>query len=125
MRFLGWFGGSVFRKAFARQNPQLDGEQIDRFVRDFALNSVAKATTLRQFRRITRTEFFDGYDVMLKSIAGQVPTLTLWGDGDPYVRDTRLAEQLFAKRTILLADVGHWVPIVAADRLASEIHSLR
>jgi haloalkane dehalogenase len=125
MALLGRFGGRIFRGQFSKQNPQLNGQQIDRFVEDFALNPIAKQTTLRQFREITRLEFFDGYDEMLKAISRDVPTLTLWGDRDPYVRDRRLAEQLFAKSTTILPDVGHWVPIVAAGRLAEGIRSLR
>jgi pimeloyl-ACP methyl ester carboxylesterase len=122
---LGWFDGALFRLAFRRQNPQLDRAQIDRFVRDFGMNPVAKETTLRQFRKITKVEYFDGFDAMLKTIAGAVPTATLWGDGDPYVRDTRMSEQLFARKTTVLPDTGHWVPIVAAGRLAAEIRAAR
>ena len=53
MGLLGMFGGAIFRKAFARQNPQLHAAQVERFVTDFALNANAKDTTLRQFRMIT------------------------------------------------------------------------
>jgi pimeloyl-ACP methyl ester carboxylesterase len=92
-------------------------------VQDFALNGVAKRTTLCEFRSITRPDFFDGYDQMLKTISAAVPTLTLWGEGDPYVQD-RFAPQLFARETIMLPNVGHWVPIVAAQPLARHIRAL-
>jgi pimeloyl-ACP methyl ester carboxylesterase len=122
-RALAWAGGAIFRRVFSRQNPQLSPAEIDRFVADFALNATARETTVREFREITRIEFFDGYDVMLKRISESVPTLTLWGEGDPYV-EGRYAEQLFARKTVMLPGVGHWVPIVAADRLAEEIRSI-
>jgi pimeloyl-ACP methyl ester carboxylesterase len=115
--------GALFRRVFSKQNPQLSAGEIERFVADFALNATAKETSLRQFREITRLEFFDGYDAMLKRIAESVPTLTLWGEGDPYV-ESRYAEQLFARKTVILPGVGHWVPIVAADRLADEVRSI-
>jgi pimeloyl-ACP methyl ester carboxylesterase len=123
MAALGWLHGQLFRRVFARQHPRLSPAEIERFVRDFALNPVAKATTLCEFRRITQPDFFDGYDQMLQAIATAVPTLTLWGKGDPYVPD-RFAPQLFAHETLMLPDVGHWVPIITADALAHHVRAL-
>jgi pimeloyl-ACP methyl ester carboxylesterase len=123
VNLIGWFGGALFRRAFSRQNPELSAAEIDRFVRDFGCNDVAKQTTLRQFQEVTRIEFFDGYDAMLEAIRAAVPTLTLWGEGDPYV-PTRFAEQLLAQKTTLLPGVGHWVPIVASERLAGELRTI-
>jgi hypothetical protein len=34
------------------------------------------------------------------------------------------APQLFAHETLMLPDVGHWVPILAADTLARHIRAL-
>jgi haloalkane dehalogenase len=124
MELIGLANGRIFRTAFARQNPQLDAAEIERFTRDFGTNRVAKATTRRQFQEITRYEFFDGYDEMLKTISRDVPTATLWGDNDPYVGDTALSERLLARKRSVLPGIGHWVPIVAADRLAVEIRGL-
>jgi pimeloyl-ACP methyl ester carboxylesterase len=124
MKLLGQWKGWIFRSQFSKQNPQLDRTQIDRFTRDFALNDVAKETTLRQFRTITRLEFFDRYDEMVKGLTRDVPTLTLWGDGDAYLQ-THFSEQLYARKTTVVPGVGHWVPIVAAERLAAEIRALR
>jgi pimeloyl-ACP methyl ester carboxylesterase len=123
MAVLGRFGGWLFRGVFSKQHPRLSPSELDRFVRAFALNPVAKATSLCEFRRITRPEFFDGYDQMLKTIAEAVPTLTIWGEGDPYVPD-RFAQALFAHETTVLPAVGHWVPILAADVLAEHIRSM-
>jgi pimeloyl-ACP methyl ester carboxylesterase len=122
MSALGWFGGSLFRRVFSGQNPQLSKPQLERFVKEFALNRTAKATTLVEFRKLIRPDFFDGYDQMLKTIAASVPTAVVWGAGDPYISDT-LAKDLFARETTLLQGVGHWVPIVAADFLAQQILS--
>ena len=122
MNAIGWFQGWVFKKIFARQNPQLSSKQIDRFVKDFALNPIAKDTTLCEFRQITKPDFFNGYDQMLKAISESVPTLTMWGKDDPYIPD-RYANELQAHKTIVMPAIGHWVPLVAADSMASEIRS--
>jgi pimeloyl-ACP methyl ester carboxylesterase len=123
MAALGWRDGWLFRRVYARQHPRLSPAEIERFVRDFALNPVAKATTLCEFRRITQADYFDGYDQMLQTIASAAPTLTVWGQGDPYVPD-RFAPQLLARETIMLPDIGHWVPILAAETLAHHIRAL-
>jgi pimeloyl-ACP methyl ester carboxylesterase len=123
MTAIGLFGGRLFRKIYTGQHPRLSAAEIERFTVDFALNDVAKATTLRQFRQLTRADFFDGYDEMLRAIAQAVPTATVWGDGDPYV-ETRFAEQLFARKTTILPGVGHWVPILAAAAIADQLRAL-
>jgi pimeloyl-ACP methyl ester carboxylesterase len=124
MRFIGSFNGAIFRSQFAKQNPQLDSAQIDRFTQEFALNAIALDTTLIHFREITRLEFFDGCDDMLKAISRAVPTEAIWGAGDPYLSDPSLSQQMFARKTsVLPASVGHWVPIIAPDRIAHTIHS--
>jgi pimeloyl-ACP methyl ester carboxylesterase len=125
MKLIGAFGGFVFRREFGKQNPQLDAVQLERFVADFALNETALDTTLIHFRQITRRDFFDGCDDMLKAISQAVPTVALWGEGDPYLSDTSLANQMFARQTTLLPKIGHWVPILAADRVAEAIRSFR
>jgi len=123
MAALGWFKGALFRRAFSRQNPQLSRAEIDRFTTEFALNPIAKQTTLVAFRQITRLEFFDGYDQMLKTISESVPTAAVWGEGDPYIPNHRPAE-LLARKTVVLPNVGHWVPIVAADTPAQQVLSV-
>ena len=120
---LGAFDGALFRRAFGRQNPQLDAQGVDRFVTHFALNPQAKAATLVEFRQLTRRPFFDGYDGMLQAIAAAVPTVTVWGEGDPYVRD-RYAEQLLARELVRLPGVGHWVPLIGAEPLAEAVRGL-
>lgn len=122
MWLLGRRGGRLFARAFGRQNPQLDKVALARFSEHFALNPVAKATTLAQFRRIVRSDYFDGYDGMLARIAAGVPTVTVWGLGDPYVPDSR-AEDLGAASLHRLDGVGHWVPLLAADRLAEVVRA--
>jgi haloalkane dehalogenase len=125
MKLIGALGGFVFRRAFGRQNPQLDARQLERFVTDFALNETALETTLVHFREITRPDFFDGCDEMLKAISKAVPTVALWGEGDPYLPDVTLAKQMFARETMLLPKIGHWVPILAADEIAHALRSFQ
>lgn len=123
MNVIGWFHGWLFKKMFSIQNPQLISQQIDRFVEDFALNTIAKHTTLCEFRQITKPDFFNGYEQMLKAISKSVPTLTMWGKDDPYVQD-HYAHELLAQKTIVTPNIGHWVPLVAADSMAREIQLL-
>jgi pimeloyl-ACP methyl ester carboxylesterase len=123
MAALSWFNGAIFRRVFSRQHPRLSKPELDRFVTEFALNPIAKQTSLIEFRQITRLDFFDGYDQMLKTISESVPTVTVWGASDPYIAD-RFAKMLGARKTIILPAVGHWVPIVAADALAQQILSV-
>jgi haloalkane dehalogenase len=120
MRALGARHGRLFAKRFGEQNPQLGPQELSRFAADFAMNSVAKRTTLAQFKYLAAPRFFAGYDTMLKSIAAVVPTRAVWGLADPYVPDAR-APQLFAAKLDRLPGVGHWVPIVAAKQVAEHI----
>jgi pimeloyl-ACP methyl ester carboxylesterase len=124
MAALGWFNGAFFRRVFSRQNPQLSRAEVDRFTTEFALNSIAKETTLVEFRQVTKFEFFDGYDQMLKTISASVPTAAVWGEGDPYIPNHRPSE-LLARKTVVLPKAGHWVPIVAADILAQQILAVK
>src|SRR5215510_293975 len=82
MDWLAWANGWLFRRIFSRQNPQLGADQIERFVEHFALNPIAKQTTLVEFRQLTRPDFFDDFGAMLQSIADSIPTATLWGEMD-------------------------------------------
>jgi pimeloyl-ACP methyl ester carboxylesterase len=124
MSVIGLNKGSLFRKIFARQHPQLNKTELDRFVNDFALNPVAKSTSLREFRKITKTEFYDGFDRMRKAIADTVPTTIIWGQGDPYIADS-FASQIGASKITFLPNIGHWVPILAAEAIAKEIRLCR
>lgn len=123
MWLLGRRGGRLFARAFGQQNPQLDRAALARFTEHFALNPIAKATTLEQFRRIVRRGYFDGYDAMLERVREAAPTVTVWGEGDPYVPDAR-AEDLRAAELRRLDGIGHWVPLLAADALAEAIREI-
>ena len=123
MQSLGWAHGWFFRRVFSRQNPQLTTGEIERFVTHFALNPIAKATTLVEFRQLIKPDFFDGYDEMLQTISKSIPTATVWGEGDPYIPN-HSPQELLAKKTMVLPNVGHWVAIVAAETLAQEICAL-
>ncbi len=72
----------------------------------------------------TEPVLFDLNDVMVKTISQAVPSVTLWGDGDPYL-ETHGSEQLSARKTIILPNIGHWVPINAANELAEQVRALR
>jgi pimeloyl-ACP methyl ester carboxylesterase len=123
MRALAIGGGSLFKKIYRRQSPQLSEEQLDRVVQSFALNPVAKAATLRQFRKMMKPGFFEGFDDALRRITKAVPTLVLWGDRDPYV-PVRYAQNFADARVVILPEAGHWVALVEPQRLADEARRL-
>jgi haloalkane dehalogenase len=120
MRALGARRGKLFAKRFGDQHPQLSPRELQRFTDDFAMNQVAKQTTLAQFKHLAAPRFFAGYDRMLKEIAAATPTRAVWGLDDPYVPDDR-APQLFAAKLDRLPGIGHWVPIVAAKQVAEHV----
>jgi len=123
MAALGLRGGALFRRIFGAQSPQLSSAQMDRFVESFALNRLAKRTTLRQFRAFVKPSFFAGFERMRLELTERVPCRVLWGDDDPYL-PTALARRFGSAHVTVLPGVGHWVALVAPDRLAEEIAAL-
>jgi pimeloyl-ACP methyl ester carboxylesterase len=110
----------LFKLVFGKDSPQLPKRELDRIGDAFPRNRVAKASSLRQFPKMTAPDFFTGYDVMLESITKTIPTTVVWGTNDPYVPD-RYMERFASAEVVKLDGVGHWVALVAPDRLAREI----
>jgi len=120
---IGLGGGVLFKRIFGKQNPELNAEQLERFARSFALNTAAKNTSLRQFREMLKPEFFKGYDQISSSLSDHIPCRVLWGARDPYVGKENADR--FGKATVqILEGCGHWVPLTAADKVASLIEEL-
>jgi haloalkane dehalogenase len=119
----------LFKLVFGKDSPQLPKSELERIGNSFPRNRVAKASSLRQFPKMTAPDFFDGYEAMLASITRAIPTTVVWGTNDPYVPD-RYADCFGAAEVVKLDGLGHWVALVAPDRLAEEIsqrfqHGLR
>ena len=123
MGMAGFRKGAIFRRIFAQQNPQLSQSDLDRIIETFALNPIAKASTLRQFREATRPEFFDGFDAMNQKIAASVPVQIVWGNDDPYIA-TKFAQSFATDKVSILDGVGHWPPIVAPDNVANAVRDV-
>ena len=123
MKAMALRGGALFRKIFAAQSPQLGREDLDRFVSSFALNSVAKRATLRQFRQFVPVGFFVGFEAARMKLIAERPVRVLWGDNDPYL-PAELSQRFGKAPVTVLPDVGHWVPLIAADRLAEEVRAV-
>ena len=51
------------------------------------------------------------------AVTAQHPTLVLWGQRDPFIA-ARYAERFGASKLERFNDVGHWVVVEAADRVA-------
>lgn len=115
--------GALFRKIFAAQSPQLGKEDLDRFVATFALNPVAMRATLRQFRQFVPARFFTGFEVARMKLISERPARVLWGDSDPYL-PSELSQRFGNAPVTVLPDVGHWVPLIAAERLAEEVRAV-
>jgi haloalkane dehalogenase len=123
MAALGLRRGMLFRRIFAKQSPQLSAQQLDRFVESFALNPAAKRATLRQFKAFIKPSFFAGFESMRLGLIDQLPCRVLWGDDDPYL-PTALSRRFGRAPVTVLPGVGHWVALVAPDRLAEEVRTL-
>ena len=91
--------------------------------REFALNPVAKRSTLRLFRRMVPHPFFEGVDAMVARIITRVPTRVVWGRGDPYIPE-RYANAFPGAPPRLLERAGHWVPISSPDEVAAAIRAV-
>jgi len=117
---LGLRGGSLFKKLFGKQNPQLSPEQLERFATSFALNGAAKNSTIRQFRTMLAPDFFSGFAPMIAALTAAVPSRVLWGEPDPYV-GAEYARRFGTATVTVLPGVGHWVPLIAPEALAREI----
>jgi pimeloyl-ACP methyl ester carboxylesterase len=120
MMAIGLRGGLLFKRLFGSQNPQLSPTDLDRFAASFAVNPDAKETALRQFRQIMRPDFFGGFEEMRARLVERVPCRVLWGEGDPYISAT-YARAFGPSAVTILPGVGHWVPLLAPDRLAAEV----
>src|SRR5262245_32265893 len=120
MRQIGWFGGGIFRRAFGRISPELSSHDLDRIIRMFALDAKSKRSTLRLFRRMVPTTYFDGFEAMVEGLVASVPVSVVWGTGDPYI-PVRYAATFAPAPTELLGSAGHWVPLSAPERVASAV----
>jgi haloalkane dehalogenase len=123
MHQTGWFGGGIFRRAFGRISPELSSQDLDRITRMFALDAKSKRSTLRLFRRMVPTTYFDGFGAMVDALVASVPVRVVWGSGDPYI-PARYAATFEPAPTELLETAGHWVPLSAPDRVASAVAEL-
>lgn len=116
-------GGRLFKKVFWAQSPQLSEAEVDRVVRSFILNPAAKSATLRQFRKMVRPGAFASFAAILERVTRSVPTLVLWGDGDPYV-PTEWSRRFAQASVVVLPGAGHWVALTAPQRLVDEARRL-
>jgi haloalkane dehalogenase len=120
---IGLRGGVLFKKIFGRQSPQLCDADLDRFAAGFAVNKVAKAAALRQFRLCTQPEFFAGFDAMWTRISEGVQCRVVWGDRDPYISANHATRFGHAHVTVV-PDGGHWLALTAPERLAAAVDAL-
>jgi pimeloyl-ACP methyl ester carboxylesterase len=123
MSQIGWFGGRLFRRSFARISPELGPADLDRITTDFALDAKSKRATLRLFRRMVPSAYFAGMDAMVRALVTTVPVRVVWGGNDPYIPERYAAT--FAPAPIeFLEHVGHWVPLSVPDTVAAAVTAL-
>jgi len=123
MRLVGAAGGLLFRKAFGRISPELPAADLERMTREFAMDPKSKRSTLRLFRRMVPSAFFDGVDAMVARIVATVPTRIVWGRGDPYIPEL-YAHRFDGAHLTMLEHAGHWVPISSANEVAAAIRAV-
>jgi haloalkane dehalogenase len=120
---VGWFGGSIFRRAFGRISPELSAPNLDRMVREFARDPKSKGSTLRLFQKMVPDAYFDGFDRMLREIITTRPVRVVWGLGDPYI-PARYADSFPGAEREVLERGGHWIPLSAPDRVAAAVKAV-
>jgi pimeloyl-ACP methyl ester carboxylesterase len=120
---IGLRRGALFKRIFSRQSPQLSESELDRFATSFAMNRVAKAASLRQFRLCTQPEFFSGFDAMWSRISQTVPCRVVWGDRDPYI-SAEYAHRFGRARVTLIPEGGHWIALTAPEHLATAVDAI-
>jgi len=123
MRLVGAAGGLLFRKAFGRISPELPAADLERMTREFAIDAKSRRSTLRLFRQMVPSAFFDGVDAMVTRIVAQVPTRIVWGRGDPYIPE-RYAQRFDGAPLTILEHGGHWVPISSPNEVAAAIRAV-
>jgi len=123
MRLVGAGEGLLFRRVFGRISPELPPADLERMTREFAMNPKAKTSTLRLFRQMVPSAFFDGVDSMVARIVATVPTRIIWGRGDPYIPE-RYSKAFAGAHVTMLEHAGHWVPISSANEVAAAIRAL-
>lgn len=65
-------------------------------------------------------EVFETWDRNLRALAGQVPSLVMWGDRDTYI-NSRFAERFGAQKVIHFPHCGHWPMVEIPDVVASKL----
>ena len=117
---IGRGDGRLFERIMHKQCPELSGEHLERMTHELALNPVAKRSSLRLFREMTRPDFFDGYAALLQRLAANVSVRVVWGEHDPFI-PPRYASSFGAKSVDLVDSSGHWVALTDPARLAAAV----
>ncbi|MEH6493802.1 alpha/beta fold hydrolase [Halopseudomonas sp.] len=112
-------GKLMFSFSLRAGGPGLSKQQIAEAYRHFTPE--VRQQVLRLYRA-TDPANFAGWETRMLAVTADHPTLVLWGQRDPYI-PARYAERFGAARIERFAEVGHWVVVEAADRVAPLIDS--
>lgn len=63
---------------------------------------------------------FSGWEDRYLAAPKKVPVLVLWGENDPYI-PSDMAEHFDARRIVRYPGSGHWLPVVEARKVATEV----
>jgi pimeloyl-ACP methyl ester carboxylesterase len=102
--------------------PGLTEAQVRALYRNGMTQPAMKRMILRLYRSVDPAVHFRGWEDELRALTARVPTYVLWGDKDPFA-DPSCAERFGAGRVQHFAEYDHWLPLEAADQVATLLRS--
>ena len=108
---------------FWQRSPELREPDVDRVVKSFACNDVAKRSTLVHFRAMLAPGFFADYERWIDELTESVPAKVLWGSNDPYLPD-EYAHRFGRAQVKVVPNGGHWLAITQPALVAHAIRDV-
>lgn len=107
----------LFAWELRRGSRKLSREHI---IRSYARVTPSMKRMVLRLYRATDPENFGGWEEKLLELTRRIPTIVLWGDGDPYI-PREFAERFGAQRVEHFPKCGHWLPVEAADEVSDHL----
>jgi len=118
--FMFFVSNKAFKRGFSKDFPELSDEDVESVANGLTKSSRKNLLTL--FRKMTKPEYFNGWEEKLKLVTTQVSTTVLWGKNDPLVPESYAAK--LGGNLVMIEDGGHWVPREHPELVVEEIEKL-